>query len=87
MLSIKTFFSWVGTMKNKSAWALGLETMLNNPETSFLKNPSGFQDMHKHAEMPLSSIIMHLGRTAKGRKTKPTDAERSEARLERMGGE
>ena len=75
--------------KHKSTWALGMETLLNNPDASPLKNPKGFSEMMKNSEMPISAVISHLGKTARGRRhpDKPTDAERSEMRLAQMGGE
>lgn len=73
---------------HKSTWALGMETLLNS-EASPLKNPKGFSEMMKNSEMPVSSVITHLGKTARGRRhpEKPTDEERSEMRLAQMGGQ
>jgi len=71
----------------KTDWAVGLETMLNNPQASFLHNPKVFHELHKESGMPISSMIKHLGRTAKQQKrepSKPTDKERSESRLNAM---
>jgi hypothetical protein len=72
-------------MPHKTAYQLGMETVLNNPQTSFLTNPSVFREIHKQSGMSLNGMMRHIGSQVKGRKAKPpTDAERSEARLETM---
>ena len=73
-------------MKYKSDWALGLETMLNNPNASPLKNPKVFSEIHKESGMSISGMIKNVGRMARQRKNpqKPTDDERSQARLSAM---
>ena len=74
-------------MPKKSEFAMGLETILNNPKTNFLKNPKVFSEIHSQSKMPLSEMIRQVGRTSKkqgkGRR-EPTDAEKSEARLDKM---
>jgi len=72
--------------KAKSDWTAGLEVLLNNPSANPLRNPKVFGEVHKESGMSLSTMIRHLGKSSKQRKepTKPTDAERSEARLSAM---
>lgn len=74
-------------MPRKNDFALGLETILNNPKTNFLKNPKVFNEIHAQSQMSLSQMIRHVGRTskkAKNERREPTDAEKSEARLKEM---
>ena len=74
-------------MPRKTEFALGLETILNNPQTNFLKNPKVFNEIHSQSKMPLSTMIRHIGRTSKRanrERREPTDAEKSEARLKEM---
>jgi hypothetical protein len=73
--------------KRKTDFAMGLETILNNPQTSFLTNPKTFSEIHSQSKMPLTSMIKTIGRGAKNNKQKakePTDEEKSEARLSKM---
>lgn len=73
--------------KRKTDFAMGLETILNNPQTSFLTNPKTFSEIHSQSKMPLTSMIKTIGRGAKNNKGKPkepTDEEKSEARLAKM---
>lgn len=73
--------------KRKTDFAMGLETILNNPQTSFLTNPKTFGEIHSQSKMPLSSMIKTIGKGAKNNKSKskePTDEEKSEARLSKM---
>lgn len=73
--------------KRKTDFAMGLETILNNPQTSFLTNPKTFSEIHVQSKMPLTSMIKTIGRGAKDNKKKPkepTDEEKSEARLSKM---
>lgn len=74
-------------MPRKTEFALGLETILNNPKTNFLKNPKVFNEIHAQSKMPLSTMIRQIGRTSKRvskEQREPTDAEKSEARLDKM---
>jgi hypothetical protein len=74
-------------MPRKNDFARGLETILNNPETNFLKNPKTFNEIHNQSQMPLSQMIRHVGKTArrsKNERHEPTDAEKSEMRLKTM---
>jgi hypothetical protein len=71
----------------KTDFAIGLETILNNPQTSFLKNPKTFGEIHSQSKMPLASMIKTIGKGAKDNKGKPkepTDEEKSEARLKML---
>jgi len=67
--------------RHKDDFTLGLEHILNTPNTSFLKNPTVFHEIHKKADMSLSKMIRHIGGKSKNQKKEPTDAERSEQRL------
>lgn len=72
----------------KNEYQLGLETILNNPKTSFLKNPGMLDEISKSSGMSMSQMIKSVGKTAKSQKNKkkePTDEERSLTRLETMG--
>jgi len=70
-------------MPRKTAYQLGMEAVLNNPQTSFLHNPAVFREIHKQSGMSMNGMMKHIG--SQIRKTKPpTDAEKSEARLEAM---
>lgn len=72
--------------RRKNDFTMGLETILNNPQTSFLKNPKVFSEIHSQSKMPLTTMIRTIGKSAKGNKKapEPTDAEKSEARLTQM---
>ena len=73
--------------RHKNDFTMGLETILNNPQTSFLKNPKTFNEIHSQSKMPLSSMIRTIGKSAKTTSKKekePTDKEKSEARLAEM---
>lgn len=74
-------------MRRKTDFATGLETILNNPQTSFLKNPKVFNEIHQQSQMPLSQMIRTIGKTSKNQKRQPqepTDDEKSKARLDQM---
>jgi hypothetical protein len=71
--------------KYKSHFTAGLETILNNPQTSFMRNPKVFGELHKQSGMSMSEMIRHVGRGSKQKKVaEPTDAEKSQARLDAM---
>jgi hypothetical protein len=68
----------------KNEYQLGLETILNNPKTSFLKNPNMIIDeISKGAGMSMSQMIKTIGKSAKtAKKVKEiTDDEKSMNRL------
>jgi len=72
-------------MPRKTDFVIGLETVLNNPQTSFMKNPKVFNELYSQSKMSMNSMMKHIGKSAKNKKQKePTDAEKSEARLDRM---
>jgi len=73
-------------MPRKNDFTLGLETILNNPATSFLTQPKVFTEIHGQSKMPLSHMIRAIGKGAKNRKkpSEPTDEEKSKARLDKM---
>lgn len=60
---------------------MGMEAVLNNPDTSFLKNPKTFNELQKQSGMSISAMMRHIGSQAKKQKG-PTDAERSKERLD-----
>jgi hypothetical protein len=66
----------------KSDYHKGLERVLNNPKTSFLHNGDVFSEMHRQSQMPMTSMLRHIGRGSKSKQ--PTDKERSETRLKEM---
>lgn len=71
----------------KNDFTMGLETILNNPQTSFLTQPKVFGEIHSQSKMPLSTMIRTIGRTAKEQKNKvkePTDDDKAQARLSKM---
>ena len=51
--------------KYKSHFTAGLETILNNPQTSFMRNPKVFGELHKQSGMSMSEMIRHVGRGSK----------------------
>jgi hypothetical protein len=73
-------------MPRKTDFQLGLETILNNPNTSFLRKPEVFREIHTQSAMPLSSMIRQVGKGSRQqkKKTEPSDDERSKARLQAM---
>lgn len=73
------------TMPRKTEYQLGLETILNNPKTSFLHNPATFNEIHSQSGMSYNQMIRFVGKGAKNKKGKePTDAEKGEARLKEL---
>ena len=70
-------------MKQKSDFTSGLETILNNPKTNFIKNPTVFNEIHKASGMNLTTMIRHIGKKSKAghKEEKPTEDERSKERL------
>ena len=73
--------------KHKDSYTLGLEKVLNNPETSFLRNPQVFNEIQKTslAGMSISSMMKHLGKKSREQKqTCPTDDELSKQRLAKL---
>lgn len=70
-------------MKNKTDFQTGLEIILNNKETSFLRSPAVFREIQKQSGMTHSSMIKHIARTSKKVK-EPTDDERVKQRLQDM---
>ena len=73
-------------MPRKSDFQMGMETVLNNPKTSFLHNPKTFREIHKESGMTMAAMFRHIGRGSKGNKkpAEPTDDEKSESRLNKM---
>lgn len=67
-------------------FSAGLETILNNPQASFLKQPKVFKEIHQQSGMSISAMIKHLGRQQKKNKVE-TDEEKSKARIEKMEAE
>jgi len=72
-------------MRRKDDFSAGLETILNNPQTSFMTNPKTFREIHAQSGMPLAAMIRHIGKQAEKHKDKkPTDDEKSKARLDTL---
>jgi len=70
--------------REKSAFAKGLEVILNDPRTSPFTQEGGkvFREVIHASGLPLTEALKHIG---KGKKQKgPTDAERSQARVEKL---
>ncbi len=71
--------------RRKSDYVIGLETVLNNSKTSFLKEPTVFNEIVKQSQMPLTAVLKTIGKGKRANKVKPpTDAERSETRLQEV---
>lgn len=72
-------------MPHKTNFQLGMEAVLNNPQTSFLTNPRTFHEIHKQSGMSMNAMMKHIGGKVKQQKNKePTDAEKSKERLDAM---
>ena len=69
--------------RHKDDFSLGLETILNNPKTSFITNPKTFREIHSQSGMPMTAMIRHIGKQSKKVK-EPTDDEKSKARLDTL---
>jgi len=63
--------------RHKTEFELGMATVLNNKDASFLTNPTTFNAIQTESKMPFTKLIRHLGRTKK----ELTDKEKSEQRL------
>lgn len=71
--------------KRKDDFATGLETILNNPQTSFITNPKTFREIHSQSGMSMTAMIRHIGKqSGKQKEHKPTDDEKSKARLDTL---
>jgi arsenate reductase-like glutaredoxin family protein len=70
----------------KTEYQLGLETILNNPKTSFLKNPKMIEEISKSAGMSMSQMIKTIGKSSKtaNKRKEATDDEKSMNRLQSM---
>ena len=69
----------------KNAMTKGLETMLNDPRMSpfTAEGSKVFKEVLSASELPLTEALKYIGKNKK--KTKgPTDAERSQARVEKL---
>jgi hypothetical protein len=71
-------------MPHKTTFQLGMEAVLNNPQTSFLTNPRTFHEIHKQSGMSMNAMMKHIGGKVKQKKKEPTDAEKSKERLDAM---
>lgn len=75
-------------MPRKTDFQLGMEAVLNNPNTSFLKQPKVFQELHASSQMSMSQLFREVGKTSRTQKKKePTDDDRSKERLAKMEAE
>jgi hypothetical protein len=69
----------------KDNFTVGLETMLNNKDASFMKNPAVFREIKEKANMNVSAMLRHIGKRKKSNyKSEPDDSEKSEQRLQRL---
>jgi hypothetical protein len=70
----------------KNSFQVGLEHILNNKETNFLKSPHIFNEIHKSSGMSVTSIMKHIGRTKAAEKQNkgPSEKEKSEQRLKEL---
>lgn len=69
--------------QRKGAFHLGMEKIMNDPQSSFLTNPQVFSAVKQSSGMSYTEILRHLGKG--GRKVKgPSDAERSKERVEKL---
>lgn len=66
--------------KHKTEFQIGMETILNNPTASFLKNPQVFNSILQETNMPVTQLIRQLGKTKK----EISDKEKSEQRLNNL---
>jgi hypothetical protein len=67
----------------KGAFHVGMEKILNDPNSSFLTNPQVFSAVKQSSGMSYTEILRHLGKG--GKKVKgPSDAERSKDRVEKL---
>jgi hypothetical protein len=67
----------------KGAFHVGMEKILNDPNSSFLTNPQVFSAVKQSSGMSYTEILRHLGKG--GKKVKgPSDAERSKERVEKL---
>jgi hypothetical protein len=73
-------------MVRKGNFTLGLEMMLNRKETSPIHNPAVMRELHSKSGMSLRDMVEHIGKGSKQAKKEkgPSDAERAEARLEKL---
>jgi hypothetical protein len=67
----------------KNAMQLGLEKLLNSKDASPLTNPTVFNNVVSSSGMSVSSILKYTGRQIQ-RPKKPTDAERSKERIQKL---
>ena len=70
---------------HKSAIAIGLETMMNNPATSpfTAEGSKVFKEVIHASGLPLTDALKYIGKNKK-KPRGPTDQERSEARIEKL---
>ena len=70
--------------RQKNALTVGLETMLNNPNTSpfTMEGSKVFKEVISASELPLTEALKYIG---KGKKqAKKTDTDRSKERIEKL---
>jgi hypothetical protein len=71
--------------RHRDNFTIGLETLLNNKEASFMKNPAVFREIKEKANMNISAMLKHVGKRKKSNyKSEPDDSERSEERLRQL---
>lgn len=71
--------------RHKTAFTIGLEKVLNNPDASFLTKPQVFKEIGSQSGMSITDIMRHIGkRHQTGKRKEPTQKEKSEERLEQF---
>jgi hypothetical protein len=71
----------------KGNFTLGLEAMLNRKETSPIYNSAVVRELHSKSGMTMRQMVEFVGkgsRESKKNNKGPTDAERIEARLDKL---
>ena len=70
----------------KNSFQLGLEQVLNNPQTSFIHHPHIFNEIHKSSGMSVTQMMKHIGRSRanENKQKEPTEKEKSEQRLKKL---
>lgn len=72
-------------MPRQGQIAKGLEVMLNDKRVNAFADPTAFRTILESSEMRVVDALRHIGKKSKTKK--PTDDERSQARLEKLEGE
>ena len=68
--------------KHKTEFQIGMETILNNKEASFLRNPNVFNAILSETKMPVTEMIRQIGKQKKSNEL--SDKQKSEQRLNNL---